>query len=65
MVEEDKRNKRPANWESRKRKVEWEIAEEEARKVWNTFRKKVNTVLSYLSLSSVFFLAVYGYSKLS
>ena len=33
MVEEDKRNKRPANWEARKRKIEWEVADEEARKV--------------------------------
>lgn len=32
VVEEDKRNKLPANWEARKRKVDWEIADEEARK---------------------------------
>jgi len=33
VVEEAKRNKRPSNWEARKRKAEWEAAEEEARKV--------------------------------
>ncbi len=33
VVEEDKRNKLPANWETRKKKVEWELAEEEAKKV--------------------------------
>lgn len=33
VVEEDKRNKLPANWEARKRKIEWEVAEEEAKKV--------------------------------
>ena len=33
MVEEDRKKKLPANWEARKRKVEWEIADEEARKV--------------------------------
>lgn len=32
VVEEDKRNKLPANWEARKRKVDWEVAEEEARR---------------------------------
>ena len=31
VVEEDKRNKLPANWEARKRKVDWEVAEEESR----------------------------------
>ena len=33
MVEEDRRKKLPANWEARKRKAEWEIADQEARKV--------------------------------
>ena len=33
VVEEDRRNKLPANWEARKRKLDWEIQEEEARKV--------------------------------
>ena len=33
VVEEDRRNKLPANWEARKRKAEWEASEEEARKV--------------------------------
>jgi len=32
MVEEDRRNKLPANWEARKRKAEWELADQEARK---------------------------------
>eukprot|EP00112_Aurelia_sp_Birch-Aquarium-sp1_P017217 Seg397.31 transcript_id=Seg397.31/GoldUCD/mRNA.D3Y31 product="Pre-mRNA-splicing factor syf2" protein_id=Seg397.31/GoldUCD/D3Y31 len=32
MVEEDRRKKLPANWEARKRKAEWEIADQEARK---------------------------------
>ena len=34
MVEEDRRNKLPANWEARKRKAEWELADQEARKVY-------------------------------
>lgn len=33
VVEEDRRKKLPANWESRKKKAEWEIAAEESRKV--------------------------------
>ena len=33
VVEEDRRKKLPANWESRKKKAEWEVAEEEAKKV--------------------------------
>lgn len=32
VVEEDKRNKLPANWESRKRQAEWIIQDEAARK---------------------------------
>lgn len=32
MVEEDRRKKLPANWEARKRKAEWELADQEARK---------------------------------
>lgn len=32
VVEEDKRNKLPANWESRKRQAEWLIQDEAARK---------------------------------
>ena len=32
MVEEDRRNRLPSNWEARKRKLDWEIQEEEARK---------------------------------
>merc|ERR1712189_62047 len=31
-IEEDRRNKLPANWEARKRKAEWELADQEARK---------------------------------
>ena len=33
VVEEDKRNKLPTNWEARRRKIEWELQEEEAKKV--------------------------------
>ncbi|KAF7390813.1 pre-mRNA-splicing factor Syf2 [Vespula maculifrons] len=33
VVEEDKRNKLPANWESRKRQAEWIIQDEAARKI--------------------------------
>lgn len=33
VVEEDKRNKLPSNWESRKRQAEWIIQDEAARKV--------------------------------
>ncbi len=36
VVEEDKRNKLPANWEVRKKKAEWELSEEEAKKVMST-----------------------------
>lgn len=32
VVEEDKRNKLPSNWESRKRQAEWIIQDEAARK---------------------------------
>ncbi len=33
VVEEDKRNKLPTNWEAKRRKIDWEVADEEARKV--------------------------------
>ena len=33
VVEEDRRRKLPANWESRQRRLEWEEADERARKV--------------------------------
>lgn len=32
VVEEDKRNKLPTNWESRKRQAEWIMQDEAARK---------------------------------
>jgi pre-mRNA-splicing factor SYF2 len=32
VIEEDKRNKLPANWESRKRQAEWIIQDEAAKK---------------------------------
>lgn len=32
VVEEDKRNKLPTNWESRKKKAEWIMQDEAARK---------------------------------
>ena len=37
VVEEDKRNKLPANWEQKKRRVEWEEEEEQRRKVPSNF----------------------------
>lgn len=33
VVEEDRRNKLPANWEARQRRVEWEEQDEKARQV--------------------------------
>ena len=33
VVEEDRRSKLPANWESRQRRVEWEEEDEKARQV--------------------------------
>ena len=33
VVEEDKRLKLPANWEARKARLEWELQEEEKKKV--------------------------------
>lgn len=32
VVEEDKRNKLPSNWEARKRQADWIMKDEEARK---------------------------------
>lgn len=33
-MEEDKRLKLPANWEAKKARLEWELQEEEKKKVW-------------------------------
>ena len=33
VVEEDRRNKLPSNWEAKKARVEWEEKEEERKKV--------------------------------
>ena len=33
VIEEDKRNKLPANFEAKRKKAEWEVQEEESRKV--------------------------------
>ena len=33
VVEEDKRNKLPENWEAKRRRVEWEESQEKRRKV--------------------------------
>ena len=33
VVEEDRRNKLPTNWEAKKRRLEWEEEEERKRKV--------------------------------
>ena len=35
VVEEDKRLKLPANWEAKKARLEWELQEEEKKKVRN------------------------------
>ena len=50
VVEEDRRNKLPANWEARKRKAEWEAMEEEARKVEMAL---VHSPSTYFPLCSV------------
>ena len=34
VVEEDKRLKLPANWEAKKARLEWELAEDEKKKVF-------------------------------
>lgn len=36
-MEEDKRLKLPANWEAKKARLEWELQEEEKKKVKNSF----------------------------
>lgn len=36
-MEEDKRLKLPANWEAKKARLEWELQEEEKKKVRNCF----------------------------
>ena len=38
-MEEDRRNKLPANWEARRRKAEWEQADDDARKVRRVVRE--------------------------
>ena len=49
MVEEDRRKKLPANWEARKRKAEWEVADQEARKVFVVFFDAFMVILFFLS----------------
>lgn len=46
VIEEDKRNKLPANWESRKRQAEWIMQDEVARKEAET--KVLNGTLYFL-----------------
>lgn len=36
VVEEDKRLKLPSNWEAKKSRLEWELAEDEKKKVFST-----------------------------
>jgi pre-mRNA-splicing factor SYF2 len=43
VVEEDKRNKLPSNWEARKRQAEWALENEQKRK---EAEEKVITFLS-------------------
>lgn len=38
VVEEDKRLKLPANWEAKKARLEWELNEDEKKKVCNTLK---------------------------
>ena len=38
VVEEDRRNKLPKNWEAKRKRVEWEQQEEERRKVSFLYR---------------------------
>lgn len=49
VVEEDKRNKLPANWESRKRQAEWIMQDEAARKEAET------KVIQQISMKSYIF----------
>lgn len=37
VVEEDKRLKLPSNWEAKKSRLEWELAEDEKKKVFSVF----------------------------
>ena len=53
MVEEDRRNKLPSNWEARKRKLDWEIEEEEARKVCVLGHCLFNVYNALVSISTV------------
>lgn len=42
VVEEDKRLKLPSNWEAKKARLEWELADNEKRKVEVFLNKKVH-----------------------
>jgi len=62
VVEEDKRNKLPANWESRKRQAEWIMQDEAARKeaetkvpgsIFSIFNKK------YIKLFNLCYIYIY------
>lgn len=47
-MEEDKRLKLPANWEARKARLEWELQEEEKKKVRNAFAVSYVVYLVFL-----------------
>lgn len=46
VVEEDKRLKLPANWEAKKARLEWELAEDEKKKVFKYGIPKVYSTLN-------------------
>lgn len=46
-MEEDKRLKLPANWEARKARLEWELQEEEKKKVRNSSAVFINGLRSF------------------
>jgi len=62
VVEEDKRNKLPANWESRKRQAEWIMQDEAARKEAET--KVSRSVISifnkkkYIKLLNLYYIYI-------
>lgn len=64
MVEEDKRNKLPSNWASRKRQAEWIIQDEAARKAAQEkvdiiIKKMMNIIRSYYSIELLNFCILY------
>lgn len=58
VVEEDKKRKLPANWEAKKARLEWELAEDQKKKVIVTaflflfhFKTNYNCIVSQIILS--------------